>query len=113
RPVAEFWTDFNAALAKLGIDVALSPEAQEVQDPIPFPDDTKHHSYDPQAATRFWRALTVIEPVLASYRADFVGKVSRVQLFWGHVDVNVTRFSGEPCTPPAGADMLARGSYDY
>ena len=52
RPVAEFWTDFNAALQKLGIDVELSPEAQEVPDPIPFPDDTTHASYDPAAATR-------------------------------------------------------------
>ncbi len=65
RPVAEFWTAFNAALQKLGIEVELSPEAQEVPDPIPFPDDTTHASYDPAAATRFWRALSVIEPVFA------------------------------------------------
>ena len=65
RPVAEFWTDFNAALRKLGIEVELSPEAQEVPDPIPFPDDTTHRAYDPDAATRFWRALTVMEPVFA------------------------------------------------
>ena len=113
RPVAEFWTEFNAALAKLGIDVELSPEAQEVPDPIPFPEDTTHATYDPAAATRFWRVLTVIEPVFASYRARFQGKVSRVQLFWGHVDVGVTRFSGEPCAPLPGADMLTRETYDY
>jgi hypothetical protein len=113
RPVAEFWSEFNGALQKLGIEVELSPEPQEVPDPIPFPDDTTHAAYDPEAATRFWRALTVIEPVFAAYRADFQGKVSRVQLFWGHVDVNVTRFSGEPCTPPPGAGMLDRETYDY
>jgi hypothetical protein len=113
RPVAEFWTDFNAALRKLGVDVELSPEPQEVPDPIPFPDDTTHHAYDPEWASRFWHVLSVIEPVFASYRADYQGKVSRVQLFWGHTDLNVTRFSGEPCTPPAGAGMLDRETYDY
>ena len=77
RPVAAFWTDFNAALRKLGVDVDLSTEPQEVPDPIPFPDDTTHASYDPEAATRFWRALTVMEPVFASYRAQYQGKVSR------------------------------------
>ena len=112
RPVAEFWTDFLAALRKLGVDVELSPEAQEVPDPIPFPDDTTHASYDPEAATRFWRTLTVIDAVFESYRADYQGKVSRVQLFWGHADLNVTRFSGEPCTPPAGAGLLDRKSYE-
>jgi hypothetical protein len=112
RPIAEFWTDFTTALAKLGIEVELSPEPQEVPDPIPFPDDTTHSTYDPVAATRFWRALTVMEPVLASYRAAFRGRVSRVQLFWGHADLNVTRFSGEPCTPPPGAGLLERETYD-
>ena len=113
RPVAEFWTDFNAALAKLAVEVTLSPEAQEVPDPIPFPDDTTHASYDPEAVTRFWRALTVMEPVFAEYRADYLGKVSRVQFFWGSADLAVTRFSGERCTPPAGAGLLERETYDY
>ena len=86
---------------------------QEVPDPIPFPDDTTHHVYDGEAANRFWRVLTLIEPVFEAYRAVFQGKVSRVQFFWGSADLAVTRFSGEPCTPPAGAGMLERGAYDY
>ncbi len=113
RPVAEFWSDFTTALAKLGVDVELSPDPQEVPDPIPFPDDTTHATYDPVAATRFWRALTVMEPVFGRYRADYQGKVSRVQLFWGHLDLNVTRFSGEPCTPPPGAGLLDREAYEH
>src|SRR4029078_3764467 len=60
RPVAEFWTDFNAALRKLGIAVELSPGPQEVPHPIPFPDDTTHTAYDPAAAARFWHVLSVI-----------------------------------------------------
>jgi hypothetical protein len=113
RPVAEFWAEFVAALAKLGIEVELSPEPQEVPDPIPFPDDTVHSAYDPGAATRFWRVLAVIEPVFAEYRAAYQGKVSRVHFFWGSADLAVTRFSGEPCTPPPNAGLLDRVAYDY
>ncbi len=113
RPIAEFWADFVAALEKLGIDVELSPMPQEVPDPIPFPDDTVHTAYDPEAATRFWRTLTAIEPVFAEYRAAYQGKVSRVQFFWGSADLAVTRFSGEPCTPPSDAGLLDRVAYDY
>ena len=36
-----------------------------------------------------------------------------MQLFWGHADLGVTRFSGQPCTPPPGAGMLEREAYDY
>jgi len=113
RPIAEFWSEFIGALRAVGIDTELSTMPQEVPDPIAFPDDTTHHAYDAEAATRFWRVLTVIEPVFAAYRAEFRGKVSRVQFFWGSVDLAVTRFSGEPCTPPDGAGMLDRETYDY
>jgi hypothetical protein len=113
RPVAEFWVEFNAALRGVGVGAELSPVAQEVPDPIPFPDDTTHHAYDPEAAHRFWHILTLMEPVFSAYRGAFKGKVSRVQFFWGSADLTVTRFSGQPCTPPPGADLLARGTYDF
>jgi Family of unknown function (DUF5996) len=56
--------------------------------------------------------LTLIEPVFEAYRAAFQGKVSRVQFFWGSADLAVTRFSGAPCTPPNGAGLLDRETYD-
>jgi hypothetical protein len=96
RPIAEFWTEFVAALQHVGVRAELSPIPQEVEDPIPFPDDTVHAAYDPSAATRFWRVLTLLEPVFARHRADFVGRVSRVQFFWGSADLAVTRFTGPP-----------------
>jgi hypothetical protein len=113
RPVAEFWSEFVDALRSVGIETELPATPQEVPDPIPFPEDTKHHTYDGEAATRFWRVLTLIEPVFEEYRAAFQGKVSRVQFFWGSADLAVTRFSGRPCTPPQDAGLLERVSYDY
>jgi hypothetical protein len=99
RPIAEFWAEFVRALHAIGVDAELSPMPQEVPDPIPFPDDTVHTAYDPDAATRFWRVLTVLEPVFAAYRGAYDGRVSRVQFFWGSADITVTRFSGQPCVP--------------
>jgi hypothetical protein len=113
RPIAEFWNEFVAALRAVGVNTELPDMPQEVPDPIPFPDDTEHHVYDAAAVAGFWEVLTAIEPVFEEYRAAFKGKVSRVQFFWGSADLAVTRFSGEPCTPPPGADMLVRGTYDY
>jgi hypothetical protein len=112
RPVADFYRDFVAALAALHVDVELSPMPQEVTDPIPFPDDTVHHVYDKEAAHRFWAVLTTLVPVFSEYRASFCGRVSRVQFFWGSMDLAVTRYSGQPCSPPPDADMLKRETYD-
>jgi hypothetical protein len=113
RPIAEFWSEFIAALRAVGVNTDIPDMPQEVPDPIEFPRDTTHHTYDAEAVTRFWQVLVAMEPVFEQYRAAYQGKVSRVQFFWGSADLAVTRFSGEPCTPPPGADMLVRGSYDY
>lgn len=112
RPIAEFWTDFNAALAAAGVEVELSTMPQEVSDPIPFPDDSVHHEYDPEHAHRFWHILTLVQPVFAEYRAAYHGRVTPVHFFWGSMDLAVTRFSGRPCDPPKDADFILRGSHD-
>src|SRR5579864_5909500 len=42
RPVAAFYEEFMAALGALGIQVKFRPVPDEVSDPIPFAEDTKH-----------------------------------------------------------------------
>jgi hypothetical protein len=100
--VASFYERVMAALADLGVTVEINPVPDEVADPIPFAEDTKHHSYDAAAATRFWRALVDSCRVFSRFRSDFLGKVSPIHLFWGGVDLAVTRFSGReaPLHPP-------------
>jgi Family of unknown function (DUF5996) len=52
----------------------------------------------------FWLALVQVRRVLHQFRSRFVGKVSPVHLFWGGLDLAVTRFSGRPAPPhPGGA----------
>src|SRR5207245_10830722 len=63
-------------------------------------------------AHRFWRILTLVHPPFDEYRAAFSGRVTRVQLFWGSMDLNVARFSGRPASAPPGADLLARVAHD-
>ncbi len=45
-----------------------------------------------------------MDRVFEVFRSRFVGKVSPVHLFWGALDLAVTRFSGRPAPPhPGGA----------
>ena len=76
----------------------------EIADAIPFDEDTTHTAYDPDHAHRFWLALVQMDRVFEVFRSRFVGKVSPVHLFWGALDLAVTRFSGRPAPPhPGGA----------
>ena len=108
RAVADFFADVMAAMARLGVDVTISPGPSEVPDPIPFAEDRTHHSYEPEQANRFLRVLSPVDVVLKEHRSRFNGKAPPVHFFWGSFDLVGARFSGRPATPPAGADTIAR-----
>ena len=115
--VANFYDRVMAALADLGIDVKINTTPNEVPEPIPFTSDITHRSYDPAAVERFFRVLVDTCRVLTRFRTRFVGKVSPVHLFWGAIDLAVTRFSGREAPPHPGAPGLplhvARDAYSH
>ncbi|AHJ98356.1 DUF5996 family protein [Hymenobacter swuensis] len=113
RSVAAFYHEVQRMLAELGIQVNIWPVPVEIENPIPFAEDEQHASYDPEAAQRFWRALTLITPVLEQFRAGFIGKCSPVHFFWGSFDLAVTRFSGRLAAPRPGADGITREAYSH
>jgi hypothetical protein len=99
--VAYFYERVMTTLGDLDLDVEINTMPSEVADPIAFERDTKHKSYDADAATRFWRVLVDTCRVFSAFRCDFLGKVSPVHLFWGGMDLAMTRFSGR-LAPPHG-----------
>jgi uncharacterized protein DUF5996 len=108
RPVADFYADFMSHLHALGIEAAFRPIPDEIDDPIPFAEDTAHATYEPEWAHRFWRVLSQVDLVFKEHRARFRGKTSPVQLFWGSFDLALTRYSGRAVKPPPGAGLLQR-----
>src|SRR5205823_3118475 len=112
RPVAVFYKEFMAALGTLGIQVKFRPVPDEVSDPIPFAEDTKHSSYDPRWANRFFHVLAQSDLVLKEHRARFRGRTSPVHFFWGSFDLATTRYAGRPADPPPGVGIIARKSED-
>ena len=113
RTVADFYHSFIEMLHAAGIDVAIWPMPVEVPDPIAFPQDRAHASYDRDAVQRFWRVLRSVERVFNVFRADFIGKCSPVHFFWGSFDLAVTRFSGRRAAERPGADAVTREAYSH
>jgi hypothetical protein len=107
RSVAEFYREYTAALDDLGLSVRFRPVPDEVEHPIPFPEDREHVSYDSEYANRFWRVLLQADRLLKRFRGGFLGKSSPVHFFWGSFDLALTRFSGRPApTHPATSRMM-------
>ena len=116
RSVAEFYDQVMAMLEELEVPVKIGRKPNEVADPIPFDRDTQHGSYDPQYAHRFWQVLVQADRVFKIFRGRFIGKSSPVHLFWGALDLAVTRFSGAPAPQHPGGipnlpDDVTREAY--
>jgi hypothetical protein len=113
QSVADFYAAFVTALKKLGIQVKIWSTPVEVPNPVPFEKDTKHASYDPEYAHRFWQILVLTHNVFEEFRARFIGKCSPVHFFWGSFDLAVTRFSGRRAPERPGADAVTREAYSH
>lgn len=96
KSVADFYHEYRAMLAALGVEFRMTPTPNEVLDATPFPDDQVHATYDGDAARRCWRALIQANRALQRFRGGFAGKCSPTQFWWGGFDLACTRFSGRP-----------------
>ena len=113
KSVAAFYAELMAALRELGIAVEIWPMPVEIPNPIRFDRDEQHAHYDPDSASRFFRALASADAVLKEFRGRFIGKASPVHFFWGSFDLAVTRFSGRRAPAIPNADAITREAYSH
>lgn len=116
QSVASFHAELMGNLRDLGLPVAIvgKPfDPERVESDVPFAEDHAHADYDPEAVHRFWRVLSLIEPVFQEFRGWFLGKVSPVHFFWHSLDLAVTRFSGRSAPAADGADPVTREAYSH
>ncbi|HVJ09102.1 MAG TPA: DUF5996 family protein [Acidisarcina sp.] len=113
QSVAAFYAEFLETLKVLGIEVSIYEKPVEISNPIPFPQDVQHASYDPEYAHRFWQILVRSQAIFSKFETAFLGKASPVHFFWGSFDLAVTRFSGRPAPPRKDADSITREAYSH
>lgn len=106
-----------AHLSEMGIDLKINAIPNELEDPIPF-HENHEGTYDTQAAINLHKAMLKINHVFTQYRAEFLGKSSEVQFFWGSFDLAISRFSGEkaPLHPggiPNLPDWVTQEAYSH
>lgn len=90
----------------------------EMEDPIPFEEDTKNATYDKPQVVALHQALLRIQNVLTHVRCNFNGKCSPVHFFWGSFDLAVSRFSGRTAPKHPGGipnlpDWVAEEAYSH
>jgi hypothetical protein len=112
RTVADFYEQIRAMLRDVELDTPIWPHPVEVPDGFAFDEDTVHGAYDREPVERFFTITRQINSLFNRFRAQFRGKCSPVQLYWGSFDLAVTRFSGRRAPPRPGADNITADAYD-
>jgi hypothetical protein len=118
QTVSDFYRRVVELLDDMGIAVRIGEMPNEIANPVAFPEDRSHASYDAGAAHAFWRALVQVDRLFKIFRSGFIGKASPVHFFWGSFDLAVTRFSGRTAPPHPGGvpslpDSVAREAYSH
>jgi hypothetical protein len=118
QSVAVFYRRLMGDMDALDLHVDICRKPNEVTDPVRFDLDETHKAYDREYVNRFWRILVQADRIMKEFRARFIGKCSPVHLFWGGLDLAVTRFSGRTApTHPGGIpnlpDFVTREAYSH
>ncbi|MDX5436556.1 MAG: DUF5996 family protein [Pontibacter sp.] len=111
--VAEFYAQVMKALEVLGVHVELLAKPYDNKSTIPFAQDHTHATYHPEQVHRYWRVLVTVDHVLKEFSGRFYGKTCPVQLYWHHMDLTVTRFSGKKVPVNPNASMVEQDAYSH
>jgi hypothetical protein len=106
QAVADFYREYMALLAGLGISVKMWPVPTEVDHPIPFLEDRTHAAYDAGHVNRFFRMLLQADRITKRFQGRFLGKTSPVHVFWGALDLACTRFNGRRTPEPKDTEWF-------
>ena len=111
--VAEFYYQLFAHLKDLGIEAKIIAEPYDHKCKEPFAICKSYASYDSEYVHRFWQILVQIDMIFKEFSGRFYGKTSSVQLYWHHMDLVVTRFSGRRGPKREGGTVADKDAYSH
>ena len=118
KTIAAIHGELGNLLIDLGLPAPLRGAPNEIPHPVPFARDDRPREWDPEAAARLHGAFLCADRGFTAFRSLYRGKSSPSHLFWGSLDLAVTRFSGRsaPLHPggvPGLPDTVTREAYSH
>lgn len=112
--VADFYKAFRSTLEDMGIPCDILARTYDVDPDARFEDVTDLATYDAESVQKFWRIMHWTDMVFQEFSGRTCAKTSPVQLFWHHLDLAVTRFSGKRGAPmPKEAKQADKEAYSH
>ena len=111
--VSEFYKSVFATLDSLGINVDINDLPYDNESTLPFSENLIDYHYNAEYVNRFWKVLVLVNSVFEKFRAKYTGKSTPVQLYWHHLDLVVTRFSGNKAPEREWPTNVEREAYSH
>ncbi|EMR02053.1 DUF5996 family protein [Cesiribacter andamanensis] len=113
--VARFYALLFDKLEQMGVEAPIVAKPFDVPGiTAPFSHLEEHFTYQPLWVERFWQILRWTDGVFKEFCGGFSGKTCPVHLYWHHLDLTVTRFSGRSAPPmPAEARQSDKEAYSH
>ena len=112
--VSEFYRDIMKIMDEWGVDVKFVDKPLDMGIDKPFIDISEYHHYDWDSIYKFWQMMLWNDGVFKEFSGGFYGKTCPVHIYWHHLDLAVTRFSGKAAPPvDAQASILEKDAYSH
>lgn len=112
--IATFYKKYMDALASLGLYPQFVAKPFDMGVDKPFDQLTEYHHYDWDFINRFWKLMRWNNAIFKEFSGRFYGKTCPVQIYWHHLDLTVTRFSGKKLPKmDESARILEKDTYSH
>lgn len=112
--IAEFYKEYTSKIKGTGLSTKYVEKPFDVNIDKPFANITEYHHYDWKYIEEFWRIMQWNNSIFQEFSGRFYGKSCPVHIYWHHLDLVLTRFSGKKLPPmDASARVLEKDSYSH
>lgn len=113
-PVSEFYQSLMGIIHEWGLQPKFVKKPMDMGIDKPFSEINEYHHYDWKAIHECWQMMLWVDGVLKEFSGRYYGKTCPVHLYWHHMDLTVTRFSGRKAPPmDAKARISDKDAYSH
>lgn len=112
--VGEFYEEVMKVMVDWGLRLKFVNRPLDMEIDKPFDKINEYHHYDWNSIYKFWQMMLWNDGVFKEFSGRFYGKTCPVHIYWHHLDLTVTRFSGKAAQPmDAAARVLEKDAYSH
>lgn len=112
--IGDFYKKFISELNGIGVYPKFIDRPFDVGIDKHFYEITEYNHYDWKYINSFWRLMLWNSNIFKEFSGRFYGKTCPVHIYWHHLDLVVTRFSGKKLPPmDKSARILEKESYSH